>query len=187
MNRLAFAGAALALLIAATVTVAASPSPSPSASPGASAHPTASPTPAASPTPTASPKPAATPTPTATPAPAKQGQTWTADVKPVNVTGNASVVQQADGSGVMTLKLTGLVDEQSWKVDVQAGTIEMPSERVQIALKQGDEVTKVAPDTITVRLTKDEMKAFTKAQGSTGVVVFVTDGTRLSAATFGNQ
>lgn len=181
MNRLAFVGAALALLIAATVTVAASPSPSPSASPSATGHPTASPTPAASPTPTASPKP------TATPAPAKQGQTWTADVKPVNVTGNATVVQQADGTGVMTLKLTGLVDEQSWKVDVQAGTIEMPSERVQIALKQGDDVTKVAPDTITVRLSKDEMKAFTKAQASTGVVVFVTDGTRLSAATFGNQ
>jgi hypothetical protein len=181
VNRLAFVGAALALLIAATVTVAASPSPSPSASPGATAHPTASPTPAASPTPTATPKPSATP------APVKQGQTWTADVTPVNVTGNATVVQRADGTGVMTLKLTGLVDEQSWKVDVQAGTIEMPSERVQIALKQGDDVTKIAPDTITVRLSKDEMKAFAKAQGSTGVVVFVTDGTRLSAATFGNQ
>jgi hypothetical protein len=181
MNRLAFLGAALALLVAATVTVAASPSPSPSASPSATAHP------AASPTPTASPRPTASPTPSPTSAPAKQGQTWTADVTPVNVTGTATVVQQADGTGVMTLKLTGLVDEQDWTVDIQAGTIEMPSEHVQIALKQGDDVTKVAPDTITVRLSKDELKAFAKAQQSSGVVVFVSDGTRLSAATFASQ
>jgi hypothetical protein len=36
-------------------------------------------------------------------------------------------------------------------------------------------------------LTKDEMKAFAKAQKSTGVVVFISDGTRLSAATFSAQ
>jgi hypothetical protein len=178
MNRLAFIGAALALLVAATVTVAASPSPSPAASPAATPHATATP----APTPAASPSSG-----TSTTVPAEQGQTWSADVNPVDVTGSATVVQQADGTGVMSLKLTGLVNEAHWTVDIQAGTIEMPSARVRIALKQGDEVTKTAPDTITVKLTKDEMKAFAKAQKSTGVVVFISDGTRLSAATFSAQ
>jgi len=182
MSRLAFIGAALALLVAATVTVAASPSPSPAASPAASPSATAKPAATPAPTPAASPSSSTTTT-----TQAKQGQTWSANVNPVDVTGSATVAQQADGTGVMTLKLTGLVDEAHWTVDIQAGTIEMPSARVRIALKQGDEVTKTAPDTITVKLTKDEMKAFTKAQKSTGVVVFISDGTRLSAATFSAQ
>lgn len=178
MSRLALIGAALALLVAATVTVAASPSPAPAASPAATPYPTATP----APTPATSPSSGTTTT-----APAKQAQTWAANVNPVDVTGNATVVQQADGTGVMSLKLTGLVNEAHWTVDIQAGTIEMPAARVRIALKQGDEVTKTAPDTITVKLTKAEMKAFAKAQKSTGVVVFISDGTRLSAATFSTQ
>jgi hypothetical protein len=180
MSRFAFIGAALALLAAATVTIAASPSPAPAASPAASPRATAHPTP--SPSPAAAPSSGSTTT-----APVKGAQTWSATVNPVDVTGNATVAQQADGTGVMTLQLTGLVNEAHWTVDIQAGTIEMPSARVRIALKQGDEVTKTAPDTVTVKLTKDEMKAFAKAQTSIGVVVFISDGSRLSAATFSSQ
>jgi len=186
MKQLAFVGAAFALLAVATVTVAASPAASPGASPKAS--PAATAHPLASPRPTATPAPAASPAPgTATTVPTEQNPTWSANVAPVDITGGATVVQNSDGTGTLTLKLTGMVDEATWKVDVQAGTIEMPSERVRIALKQGDEVTNIAPDSITVQLTKDEMRAFVKAQKSTGVVVFVSDGTRLSAATFSNQ
>lgn len=182
MKQLAFVGAAFACLVAATVTVAASPAASPSASPKASPAATASPGPTATPAPAASPAPG-----TATTVPTEQNQTWSASVAPVDITGGATVVKNSDGTGTLTLKLTGMVDEATWKVDVQAGTIEMPSQRVRLALKQGDEVTKVAPDTIKVQLTKNEMHAFVKAQKSTGVVVFVSDGTRLSAATFSSQ
>jgi hypothetical protein len=186
MKRLAFVGAAFALLVAATVTVAASPAASPTATPKSSPAATAKPT--ASPSPSATPAPAASPAPgTTTTVPAEQNPTWSASVAPVDITGGATVVKNSNGTGTLTLKLTGMVDEATWKVDVQAGTIEMPSQRVRIALKQGDDVTKVAPDTIKVDLTKSEMKAFVKAQKSTGVVVFVSDGTRLSAATFSNQ
>jgi hypothetical protein len=177
MNRLALIGAALAIPVSAAVAMAASPSPSPSAgataTPGASASPTASPVPSGAPT--ASPAPSAT-------AQAVQAQTWSAQVQPVTVTGTATVDQLADGRGTITLQLTGMVDEQAWTVDVDAGTIEMPRERVNIAFRSGDEVQRVAPDTIKIQLTKSEMDAFVKAQKSTGAVIFISDGTRLSAA-----
>jgi hypothetical protein len=179
MNRLALIGAALAVAVSAAVAMAASPSPSPSAgataTPGASASPTASPVPSGAPTASPAPSPSAS-------ALAAQGQTWSAQVQPVTVTGTATVDQLADGRGTITLQLTGMVDEQAWTVDVDAGTIEMPRERVNIAFRSGDEVQRVAPDSIKIQLTKSEMDAFIKAQKSTGAVIFIGDGTRLSAA-----
>jgi hypothetical protein len=186
MNRLAFALAALSALAVGAVAMAATPNPhvSPTAASGATAtlYPTGSPSAGATSSPAAAGKAAAK----AAPSPSAKSS-WQAQVAPVTVSGTANVQQQADGTGIITLQLTGLVNEQPWTVDVQGGTIERPQENVRIALKTNDEVQRVAPDTIQVHLTKQEMTGFTQAIQSKGVVMFVSDGTRLSAAVFPAQ
>jgi hypothetical protein len=162
MNKLSVAGATLALLATAGVVMAAGPSPSPAASSPA-------------------PSPAATTTPAAPAAPAAS---WNASLAPVQISGSATVSQLADGKGQLTLTVNGLLNETGWVVTVYQGTLDRPLWRDRIALKQGDDIQVVAPDTIRVLLTKAEMAAFMKAQTSPGVVVFVSNGTRLSAGTF---
>ncbi len=174
MNKLAFAGAALAVLMVSAVAFAASPSASPAASPSAS--PSASPGATASPT--AAPQASASPTP---------ATSWTAQVNPVQVTGSATIARQADGTGLLTLQLSGMINEVSWTVDVDAGTLDRPQENVNIAHKAGDDVKRVEPDKIQVRLTAQEMDQFAKALANKGVVIFVSDGTRVSAAVLNAQ
>jgi hypothetical protein len=195
MNRLALAGATLAVLVCAAVAFAASPSPSssplPSGSPSASILPVASGSPAASPyvapgaSPAASPSasPATSSGSATTSSQKSQPTTWTSDVSPVDISGTATVTKRPDGTGQLTLQLTGMVNEQNWIVDVDPGTIQHPNDGVDIAYKTGNDVMKVAPDKIQVNLTKDEMDAFTKAISNNGVTIFVSDGQRLSAAT----
>jgi hypothetical protein len=192
MNRFALVGAALAILVCAAVALAASPSPSasryasPMASPGASAAPSASPG--------ASPSTAPTTAPTTAPSPntnagtANQNapvMTWTSDVNPVNIEGTATVTKNTDGTGLLVLQLTGMVNEENWTVTVHPGSIENPYYAVDIAVKQGSEVQKIAPDKIQVHLTAAEMDAFTHAlaRNPGGVTIFASDGHRLSAAT----
>ena len=116
---------------------------------------------------------------------AKSLPSWTAKVAPVDITGSVTIDQKADGTGLLTLQLTGMVNEENWTVYVEPGALQHPNDAVTIALKQGSEVTKVAPDKIQVNLTKAEMDALTHALNSNpgGVTVFVSDGHRLSAAT----
>jgi len=161
MNKLAFAGAALAVLGSAAVAMAASPSPSTDASNAAGLSSSGG------------------------QSAAKSLPSWTAKVAPVDITGSATIDQKADGTGLLTLQLTGMVNEENWTVYVEPGALQHPNDAVTIALKQGSEVTKVAPDKIQVNLTKAEMDALTHALNSNpgGVTVFVSDGHRLSAAT----
>lgn len=166
MNRLAFAGAAMAVLLLAAVAYAASPSAAPYASPGA----------------TTAPKAAASPAAKGSPEPS-----WTAAVNPVQVTGSATIQAQADGTGLLTLRLSGMVNEAPWTVDVDAGSLDRPLENASIAHKSGDEVKKIQPDTIQVRLTVQEMNQFSQALKANGVVIYVSDGTRLSAAVVAPQ
>lgn len=177
MNKLAFAGAALAVLGSAAVALAASPSSStdPGAAPGTSAMPGAS----------AASSPATRSSSSTGQSAAKSLPSWTAQVAPVDITGSATIDQKADGTGLLTLQLTGMVNEENWTVDFEPGAVQHPNDAVTIALKQGSDVEKVAPDKIQVHLTKAEMDAFTHALNSNpgGVTIFVSDGHRLSAAT----
>lgn len=187
MNRFAVVGAALAVLLCAAVALAASPSPSPAASPMASpvASPNATTVPSSSPSASPTPSPTtATNTSSSAAKESAQAQTWTADVDPVNIGGSVTVTRNAEGTGMIDLKLTGLVNSESWTVDVEPGSIQHPNQGVNIAFKQGSDVEKISPDTIRVHLTKDEMDAFTHALNANpdGVTVFVSDGHRLSAA-----
>ena len=88
----------------------------------------------------------------------------------------------SNGDGTIRLKLTGLVNELPWTVDVDGGTTARPDESHEIAFKSGDEVVRIASDSIRIHLTKAEMAAFVRAQRREGVVIMVSDGTRLSAA-----
>ncbi len=162
MNKLALVGASLAVLVCATVAVAATPNlsaSSPSTVSGSSGS--------------------------ATAGQQARSTTWTADVNPVNIKGNATVTKNADGTGLVTLTLTGVINDTTWTVDIEPGSIDHPNSGVTIASKQGSDVKKVAPDQIQVKLTKDEMDAFAHAltANPAGVTIFVSDGHRLSAAT----
>jgi hypothetical protein len=172
MRRIAFLGATTAVLFSGAVVLAAaspSASPSPSSSPRASATSTPS---ASSATPKAAPKAATTAT------------TFSATVQPLQIAGSATVTEQPDGSGTVTLRISGLLDAQRWTVDVDGGTIAMPNEHREIAFKAGVDVTRLAMDTVSVRLSKAEMTAFLSAQKSGGVVAIVSDGTREGYAQF---
>ena len=191
MNRFALIGAALAVLVCGAVAIAAAPLPS--VSPGASplASPMASPGvgTASAASPSAAPRASSSTAPTSgtgsgSQSAAAQAQTWTADVNPVSIQGSATVTRNADGTGTLVLQLTGMVNEQSWTVDVEPGYVQHPNDANTIALKQGTDVTRIAPDKIQVTLTKIEMQDYDHALSANpgGVTVFVSDGHRLSAA-----
>jgi hypothetical protein len=54
----------------------------------------------------------------------------------------------------------------------------------RIAARTGDDIQHFYNDTIGIHLTKAEMSAFLAARKSAGVVVFISDGSRLSVAKF---
>jgi hypothetical protein len=176
------------VLVVAGATIAASPSASPGASPAASGSPASSPAPKPSAPPTASPAPSKAPTSSSTGSGASTAPTtWTAAIKPLNATtGSAKVVEHANGTGTLTVKLDGLDADRPWTVDVDAGTVDRQIERAadEIAFRAGMGVERVSNDTVRVHLTKTEMHDFVRAQGSRGVVVMVSDGTNRSAAAF---
>jgi hypothetical protein len=164
MNRLSLVAGAMAVPLVAAVAMAASPSAAPAAGPTA--------------TPVA---------PQASTAPSTQSKTWTADVQPVQIGGSATVTLNADGTGTISLQLSGLVNGAAWTVDVDGGTLDRPNELRSIAYRTGDQVKKVSPDTINIQLTKAEVDAFNTAYGNQGVVIFISDGSRLSAAVISPQ
>lgn len=191
MNRLALVGAGIAVLVCAAVALAADPSPSPSPYATPSSSPMASPGASAAPTTTPAPSPT---TGTSSGSSSSSGSsaqsttttpvTWTADVNPVNIQGTATLTKNNDGTGTLVLQLTGMVNAQSWTVDVEPGFIQHPNYSNTIAFKQGSDVTRIAPDKIQVTLKTSEMKDFEHALSSNpgGATVFVSDGHRLSAA-----
>lgn len=181
MRRSAFLAATAVSLIGASVALAAAgPTPSPSAAPHATSTPR--PSAAASMAPTSS--PSAKPSPSVNPSNTSAATSFSATVKPLQISGTATVAEAANRTGTVTLKLTGLVDEQRWTVDIEAGTIARPNERVEIAFKSGSEVTRVGTDTVRIHLTKAEMAAFLHARTHGGVVAVVSDGARLAYAEF---
>jgi hypothetical protein len=166
----------VALLGAAVVTLAASPSPQPSTA----AHASSTPRPSAAP----SASPSASPSPTPSPSPSAAEPTFHAAVQPLQISGMASVVESANGTGTVTLKVAGLLDAQRWSVDIDGGTIARPYENVEIAFKTGSDLTRLATDTVRIHLTKTEMAAFLHARAHGGVVAEVSDGTRVGYAEF---
>jgi hypothetical protein len=174
-------GAAAVLFSGAIVLAAASPSPAPSASarPPATPHPSASPRPSASPTASPSPKLSASPTPAAPSEP-----TFKARVQPLQISGAASVVEAKDGTGAVTLRVSGMLDAQRWTVDIDGGTGALPNERIEIAFKAGADITRLTMDTVRIHLTRTEMHAFLNARKAGGVVAVVSDGTRVGYAEF---
>jgi len=175
MNRFAALGAALVLILGATMVVAAA-SPAPSTSP--TSKPSATTAPSATSKPTASPSAS----PSATPATA--GQVFNATVNPLQISGSATVRQLSGGGATVTLTVSGLLDDQPWFVDIDGGTVARPNEGMEIAWKAGSDVMRVDSDTIRVHLTKAEMARFLKAQSTIGVVATVSDGTRVGYAEF---
>ena len=174
-------GAAAVLFSTAVVLAAASPSPSPSAA----ASPSATPHPSASPKATASPAPSATPKPTASPAPAAASEpSFTTTVHPLQIAGSAKVVESTNGTGTVTLHVSGMLDAQRWTVDIDGGTVARPNERVEIAFKAGADVTRLTMDTVRIHLTRTEMHAFLNARKTGGVVAVISDGSRLGYAEF---
>jgi hypothetical protein len=186
MRKIAFTLAAgLLALGVAGITMAASPAPS--GAPKASQSP--SPSPAASTSPAASPSTSSggTSSSAGTGATTPGATTWSAAIAPLNVTtGKATVVQNSNGTGTITVTLNGLRPDAAWSVDIDAGTIKGAREATsaEIASRASMGVEKVSSDTFRVHLTAAEMKAFLAARKGTGVVVLVSDGTNRSAATF---
>ncbi len=175
MRKLSILGAIAILMLAATMTVAASPSPSPSASPAPSATPASTATPAT--TGTGSGSPSATTTAAAVEP--------SAVIHPIhNVWGVAKVHELADGNADLNLHLHGLRADDQWTAVVQGGTIEKPNGDQIIATLSGPDVSANGTDVLTVKLDKDQLHAFRRDRKSDGVVVFLTDGTRQSAAEF---
>jgi hypothetical protein len=177
MRQYAPFGAIVVLLFGgAVVLAAASPAPSPSSAANASGSPaaTATPRPSASPT--------AKPAPSASTAPAEPS--FTSTVKPLEITGTATVVESSADTGTVTLKVSGLLDAQRWSVDIDGGTVARPNEAVEIAFKSGADITRLASDTIRVHLTKTEMARFMRAEKSGGVVAEISDGVRIGYAEF---
>jgi hypothetical protein len=163
----ALAGSVLALA-AAGIVMAATPTPTPA--------PTAKP-PAAGSTPTTQ---SAAPT-------TSSAKTWTAQIKPLDVTtGSATILEKADGAGTITVTLKGLRPDVRWTVDVDSGTSTRAtdSSRHEIALRTGTGVEKVSSDTFKIHLTKAEMKRFLAERKANGAAVLVSDGVNRSAAVF---
>jgi hypothetical protein len=84
----------------------------------------------------------------------------------------------------MTIQVTGLLDAQRWAVDIDGGSVARPNEREEVAWKSGGDVTRVDTDTITIHLTAAEVARFMKDLSGDGVVVLVSDGTRIGYASF---
>lgn len=180
MRQIAVLTGVLAVLFSgAVVLAAASPSPSPSAA----ASPTATPHPSASPK--ASAAPSATPKPKASPAPAAASEpSFTSTVHPLQIAGSAKVVESSNGTGTVTLRVSGMLDAQRWTVDIDGGTVARPNERIEIAFKAGADITRLTMDTVRIHLTRTEMHAFLNARKTGGVVAVVSDGSRLGYAEF---
>jgi hypothetical protein len=183
MRKLAGFAAIAALAFGATAVMAASPSPSytPSASPAASAKPSAQPS--ATPAPSAS--PSASPTTGTSGSSSAATTTWTAQVTPVQITGSVAVHELKSGGGTVTFKLSDLLNETAYSVRIDRGTIagQFTRDRLIVA-RFGDDVTHFMNDTIQIHLSKTEMSAFLAARKASGVVVFISDGSRLSVAKF---
>ena len=189
-------GAIALALLAAGVVMAASPPPSPSASAHASAtpKPSATPRPSATPKPSATPRPTATPTPSASPSPSPSASHSTtgeaplsAAVQQINIAGMATLTDGSNGTGTLAVKLTGLDPGAVLTVDVDGGTIALPREdaRDEIAFRAGPDIDRTT-DSIRIHLTALEMGRFMAARSRVGVVVFVSDGTRIAGAEFAN-
>jgi hypothetical protein len=185
MRKLAGFAAIAALAFGATAVMAASPSPSytPSASPTASAKPSAKPS--ATPAPSASPSPSASPTTGTSGSSSAATTTWTAQVTPVQITGSVAVHELKSGGGTVTFKLSDLLNETAYSVRIDRGTIagQFTRDRLIVA-RFGDDVTHFMNDAIQIHLSKTEMSGFLAARKASGVVVFISDGSRLSVAKF---
>ena len=84
----------------------------------------------------------------------------------------------------LTLKVDGLLNETRWTVELDRGTIDRPDLRVPIVFKSGDDVTRVAPDTITVHLTDRELRTFQIARHDGDVLAIISDGARMGYVSF---
>jgi ABC-type transport system substrate-binding protein len=159
MRKLSIIGTIFVLLLGASMTVAASPAPSPSAPNGTTTAPSTAST-----------------TSTAT--------TWSADLKPqTGVTGSVHFREASDGTGTVTLRLLGLARTAPWVVEIDGGSSTNPGIGPAIAVKSGSSVRRTGIDTLTIDLTKTEMRNFLRDLSKDGVIVAVSDGTHESVAT----
>ena len=85
---------------------------------------------------------------------------------------------------MVTFKLNDLLDGTAWSIRVDRGFFEGPATRTLIAARAGDNVQHFLRDTLSIHLTMTEMSAFRAALKHSGVVVFISDGARLSVAKF---
>lgn len=191
MRKIAFTLATTVLALgAAGVTMAASPAASGAQ---ATSH-TPSPSPSASTSPAiggttsgGSSSSAGSTGSTGSGASSAAAKSWSAAITPLNVTtGTTTVLENANGTGTLTVTLSGLRPDAAWTVDIDAGTIANARETTtaEIAYRSGMGVEKLSSDTFRVHLTVAEMKDFLAARTGKGVVVLVSDGTNRSAATF---
>jgi hypothetical protein len=162
----ALLGAVVAVLMVAAVTMAAGPSPSASPAAGQSSASGQS-------------QSGTTSTSTAT---ASTTANYSAQVQPGLLTGNVQIETKADGAGVVTMQVNGLIAKldlkPTWIVKIDGNGI--PS--THIAYLSDPDVTWNAPDTIQFHLTKDQMSNFEQALKSSGVIIDVSNGYRLDAA-----
>ena len=195
MRRIAPPVAVLALMVSgAAVMAATTPSPSPSASahpsatPHASASPSATPKPTAQPTATPSPSPSPSPSSSPTTSPTTTGNgtrtAFTGSVTPLVLGGSARIEVGKDGRGLVLMKLTGLVDDETWSVDIDGGTVAVPNENAEIAERAGTRVTRLGTDGLRIVLSKAEVAALMHAAKHGGAVAVISDGTREASVEF---
>jgi len=96
-----------------------------------------------------------------------------------------AVHELKSGGGTVTFQLSDLLNETAYSVRIDRGTIagQFTRDRLIVA-RFGDDVTHFMNDTIQIHLSKTEMSAFLAARKASGVVVFISDGSRLSVAKF---
>ncbi len=169
MRKFAGLAAVAALALGATVVMAASPTASPATTPASKPG-------AAAPSNVTAPAAAA--------APRATSGDWTAQVAPVQISGTMTVHKDKSGSGLVTFKLNDILNETAWSIRLERGTLEGANARTVLLTRSGDEVQRFMNDSLQIHLSAGEMRDLTAARKAAGVVAFISDGSRLSVASF---
>jgi hypothetical protein len=113
--------------------------------------------------------------------------TFTATITPLHaVNGTATVVKNANGSGTVTLKLSGLRADTTWTADIdgQATKTDTLADHRQLRFASGVTADKVSSDTLRIQLTAEQMSWFLRERAASGVAITVTDGSSQATASF---
>jgi hypothetical protein len=95
-----------------------------------------------------------------------------------------TVTKNANGTGTLTVHLTGLRADRAWAVDIDGGKTTTSRETAEIAFRSGFGAEAVSSRTFTIHLTKAQMEAYLDTAASSGIVLRLRDAADASAAMF---